>query len=903
MAAAAQKGKCSSAEADPSALPTSTKWSVLSSRVEGLVAELSQVVGRQDAYCVSQSKAEGPAMCTVREKMLATNWAEEWAQKRTMFSYGEEMSTDPLEAMLLKQLTFMTSPRRVLEIGMFVGYGSVAVLEGCSSCEVVSLEIDPFLKGWLAGCLSPFPEVAKRHEVVIGPALESLLELQGDFDMVFVDANKAEYKRYVEIILERGLLSSTGVIVCDNILYNGYPYVNGHFDAQPARRGFGDAICEFNQWVCDHPDLEQVVLPMRDGVSLIRRRIIDVPAVHKAMIRKGRPPLELQAGAATATASAAVAAAAKGPAGGDAYVGRFDGTEAAHASPAMAAKTAAAGKGSQQVEEDPSALPTSTKWSVLSSRVEGLVAELSQVVGKQDAYCVSQSKAEGPAMCAVREKMLATNWAEEWAQKRTMFSYGEEMSTDPLEAMLLKQLTFMATPRRVLEIGMFVGYGSVAMLEGAPASQVVSLEIDPYLKGWLSSCLAEFPEVATRHEVVVGPALDSLPTLTGQFDLVFVDANKAEYHRYVELILEHKLLSPSGVIVCDNILYNGYPYVQSHFDAQPARRNFGNAICEFNQWVCDHLDLEQVVLPIRDGVSIIKQRGAAQAPALQQAGAAAFAPPARTGEALAPPPLSTPGFSVAGKAIVVTGSTSGLGKGIALALAEAGARAVLVHGTSEERGAEVVAAIKQLAPACCAVFHKADLLDAEACKAVVPAAVKAFGWVDGLVNSAALCFPRGTLEDTSLELWDTMFNLNTKATFLLTQAAAAHMKSAGVQGSIVNIASIAANGGAPWITAYSASKAAVLSMTKTNAVELRPHRIRVNTVNMGWCLTDKEDAGQRAWKGVDWLEKAEKEHPMGRLMRPIDVAGTVGHLLSDAATMLTGAIIDFAPEMITGAYE
>merc|ERR1719230_1749696 len=148
------------------------------------------------------------------------------------------------------------------------------------------------------------------------------------------------------------------------------------------------------------------------------------------------------------------------------------------------------------------------------------------------------------------------------------------------------------------------------MLEGWPSANVVSLEIDPYLKGWLASCLQDFPELTERHEVVLGPALDSLPMLTGQFDLVFVDANKAEYHRYVELILERNLLSSSGVIVCDNILYNGYPYVQSHFDAQPARRNFGDAICEFNQWVCDHPKLEQVVLPIRDGVSIIKRRGA-----------------------------------------------------------------------------------------------------------------------------------------------------------------------------------------------------------------------------------------------------------------------------------------------------
>jgi caffeoyl-CoA O-methyltransferase len=212
-------------------------------------------------------------------------------------------------------------------------------------------------------------------------------------------------------------------------------------------------------------------------------------------------------------------------------------------------------------------------------------------------------------MAAVREKMLSTPWGELWEKKQTMFSYGEEMSTDPLEAMLLKQLVFMARPRRVLEIGMFVGYGSVAMLEASLASHVVSLEIDPYLKGWLAECLQkEFPDLAARHEVVVGPALASLPKLQGEFDMVFVDANKAEYKRYVELILEHKLLSPQGVIIADNVLYNGYPYAHQHFDSQPARRNFGNAIREFNQWVADHPRLEQVVLPIRDGVSIIRQR-------------------------------------------------------------------------------------------------------------------------------------------------------------------------------------------------------------------------------------------------------------------------------------------------------
>jgi len=211
-------------------------------------------------------------------------------------------------------------------------------------------------------------------------------------------------------------------------------------------------------------------------------------------------------------------------------------------------------------------------------------------------------------MEAVRDKMVSTAWAEEWAAKRTMFSYGEEMSTDPLEAMLLKELVFLAQPQRVLEVGMFVGYGAVAMLEGWRNAKVVSLEIDPYLKDWLSSCLAAFPDIAERHEIVVGPALESLPKLQGAFDMIFIDANKAEYLDYVKTILAEDLLSPDGMIVCDNILYNGYPYVASHFDAQPARRAFGDAIRDFNQWVYDQHDLEQIVLPIRDGVSLIRRR-------------------------------------------------------------------------------------------------------------------------------------------------------------------------------------------------------------------------------------------------------------------------------------------------------
>jgi caffeoyl-CoA O-methyltransferase len=495
---------------------------------------------------------------------------------------------------------------------MFVGYGAVAMLEGCPSSKVVSLEIDPYLKDWLSSCIESRPQISARHEIVVGPALESLPKLEGAFDMVFIDANKAEYKDYVKTILEKNLLAPDGMIVCDNILYNGYPYVDSHFDAQPARRGFGDAIKVFNQWVHDQPELEQIVLPIRDGVSFIRRRDLEQDASKAVTQQVTFAPEPRRSSESAEQCVESAPAAESAPVAADqslAYVGRFEGSNSKHASPAMAAAA-----GQKGMHEDVTALPTCTKWSVLSSRVEGLVAELSQVVGKMDAYCVSKSNAEGPAMAAVRNKMVSTPWAEEWIAKRTMFSYGEEMSTDPLEAMLLKELVFLGKPQRVLEIGMFVGYGAVAMLEGWSTAKVVSLEIDPYLKDWLSSCLQDFPQISERHEIVVGPALESLPKLDGTFDMVFIDANKAEYKDYVQKILAENLLAPEGMIVCDNILYNGYPYVDGHFDAQPARRGFGDAIRGFNQWVYDHPELEQVVLPIRDGVSLIRRRQFAREP-------------------------------------------------------------------------------------------------------------------------------------------------------------------------------------------------------------------------------------------------------------------------------------------------
>jgi caffeoyl-CoA O-methyltransferase len=166
----------------------------------------------------------------------------------------------------------MKQPKRCLEVGMFVGYGAMAIAEGLpEGGKVVSLEIDPFLKNWVKSVTEGLPQ-AEKHEIVVGPALESLAKLPHDrpFDLVFVDANKSEYRRYVEVLLERGLLAEGAMIIADNVMYNGYPMLPSTYDTQPHRREFGDCIREFNAWVRDHDAFEQMILPIRDGVSFIR---------------------------------------------------------------------------------------------------------------------------------------------------------------------------------------------------------------------------------------------------------------------------------------------------------------------------------------------------------------------------------------------------------------------------------------------------------------------------------------------------------------------------------------------------------------------------------------------------------------------------------------------------------
>ena len=193
--------------------------------LQGLLQEASMIVCGMEQYYLETSDNEGEAMCALREKMASTIWSHEWVAKRTMFAHGPEMSTVPLEAQFLKTLSTMKQPRRILEIGMFTGYGAATMLKGCENATLVSLEIDSFLKPWVRDGLALMPNLLSRREIEVGPALDTLEKMPSSeaFDLVSVDANKREYKRYVEVLIARGLLDKNAMIVADNTLYCGFP--------------------------------------------------------------------------------------------------------------------------------------------------------------------------------------------------------------------------------------------------------------------------------------------------------------------------------------------------------------------------------------------------------------------------------------------------------------------------------------------------------------------------------------------------------------------------------------------------------------------------------------------------------------------------------------------------------
>lgn len=245
-----------------------------------------------------------------------------------------------------------------------------------------------------------------------------------------------------------------------------------------------------------------------------------------------------------------------------------------------------------------------------------------------------------------------------------------------------------------------------------------------------------------------------------------------------------------------------------------------------------------------------------------------------------------------GKICVITGATQGLGAAIARRFAEAGAAALLIVGRNTSRGEQVAAALRA-ETGVKAAFVAADVGKVEDCRAVFAACDRHFGTAHVLVNSAALT-DRGTILDTSPDLFDAIFAINVRGPYFLMQEALRRMIRDGIEGAICNIGSISALSGQPFINAYCASKGALATLTQNTAFSVMGNRIRINQLNIGWMSSDHERALQARETGdPDWEEKAIAKLPFGRLVDPKEAARAVNFLVSDDAGLMTGAIVNF----------
>jgi len=241
---------------------------------------------------------------------------------------------------------------------------------------------------------------------------------------------------------------------------------------------------------------------------------------------------------------------------------------------------------------------------------------------------------------------------------------------------------------------------------------------------------------------------------------------------------------------------------------------------------------------------------------------------------------------------VVTGSTQGLGETTVKLLTEQGLSGAVVTGRNEQRGAQVVEDLK--ASGCEAYFVQAELSNVDQCREIVQTADQKFGSLNILVNAGALT-SRGTIWDTSPELFDSMMQINVRAPFFLMQEAIKIMQREQVEGSIINISSVASHGSVPMLCPYATSKGALNILTRNVAYSVSRHRIRVNALNLGWMDSPGEDVIQRKYHsdGGDWLDAAEAEQPFGRLLKTDEVARAVAWLAGPESGMMTGALIDF----------
>ena len=243
-------------------------------------------------------------------------------------------------------------------------------------------------------------------------------------------------------------------------------------------------------------------------------------------------------------------------------------------------------------------------------------------------------------------------------------------------------------------------------------------------------------------------------------------------------------------------------------------------------------------------------------------------------------------FDLAGRVALVTGGNGGIGRGIALGFAQAGA-AVAIFGRNTAKNAEVLAALKSAGARAMALA--VDVTDRTALEPAFRRVEAELGPVDILVNNAGIANLSGGILQETAESWDSVIETQLNAVFLLSKLVAASMATRK-RGKIINLGSMYSYFGAGPVPSYSAAKGAIVQLTKSMAIELAPHGIQVNAIAPGWVETDMTAVVRtEAFKAMN--DEILMRTPAGRWGQSAEMAGPAIFLASSASDFVTGETI------------
>merc|ERR1712194_435449 len=521
-----------------------------------------------------------------------------------------------------------------------------------------------------------------------------------------------------------------------------------------------------------------------------------------------------------------------------------------------------------------------------NERLQNLLQEATALCTESETYlkeCTSKPSKETDAL---EDKTRSSDWVTLSENGETMFEFSERWTTDVVEAKMLGMFAYMLKAKRVLEVGMFTGYGTLTIAESLPADgRITALEIDPFLKKFSEPLFKASPH-GHKINVQIGDALTSIQEwpVDDKIDMVFIDADKGSYAAYYETIISRGLLAPGGVVVVDNTLFKGTPYIgKGKFDNH-GWNDGGAAIADFNEYVAKDDRVEQVMLPVRDGVTIVRLKDQmsdafvvpkSEVTATTSEGAVTIENNAETPDILSRMKLD-------GKNAIVTGGGQGIGRAFAHALSEAGASVCIVD-IAQDRAEAVAQEIRAKGSRSFAL--KVDCTKQDEIKKMISTVVERWGQLHIAVNNAGVN-KNSAAEDTPIEDWDLTFNLNTRGVFLCCQEEAKHMLKHGY-GKIINTASMATLlvPHPQKQAAYNCSKAAVVKMTQTLACEWAEKGLNINCISPGIVDTPL------IWENPELNKLAEvwlEQIPAKRLATTDDLQSAIVYLASDSSSYMIG---------------